>query len=451
MVRPANWYDRARAATRIARNTAYYVARRPLRSKSAKAAVGSIAVKVASQLAKQYNSPARFLKPVRRQLFQSPGGTLEKKIVASKQYGSGRSAGFLKTRRRVKKNTKQYSIRNRCGANIVVERGESISTTGQAQYVGHHSTPLVSLRNAMALAVFNKLMQKACVLPRSSANTSYTFLTDTKITFSYTIEGGTQTTTGAVYQPGSGGGPVSVNGETWLTWFNDPTRPWNATNAGLQFTFLSVYTDVPTFCSIRPNVELRLYGSQFQYMAKSSLKIQNRSISTVANVEADDIDNVPVYGKGYSGKGTGTRVLTDQTPGAVTLLADSTYGVIKLASSVMGSEYNEPPQPFEFANVKRTGKVRIEPGHIKTSILYDSRTCDFNGLFRQIISALNYTGTAAPRSPIGSFRFFGIEKILNVSNTVAIALAVETQHSVTGCFIEKFQNIVATKFVSSVV
>lgn len=50
-------------------------------------------------------------------------------------------------------------------------------------------------------------------------------------------------------------------------------------------------------------LDIDLRRCKFDIYVKSSLKIQNRTVNTDANNEADDVDNVPLYGKQFEGSG----------------------------------------------------------------------------------------------------------------------------------------------------
>lgn len=169
-----------------------------------------------------------------------------------------------------------------------------------------------------------------------------------------------------------------------------------------------------------PNVEsviMPLKLAKVYIHVKSSLKIQNRTqgeeTDATGPYSEDRVDQTPLYGKSYYGRGTGTAQIsrgsfysTDES-----LYAGSKGGIIKSDDTEPGVP-REPWLGHELANVTGVGKVHLEPGQIKTSVLTDSLSLYWNQLIYIVLGdVVNYT-TASPHKGPGKFKMFAFEKML---------------------------------------
>jgi hypothetical protein len=184
----------------------------------------------------------------------------------------------------------------------------------------------------------------------------------------------------------------------------------------------------PVFTNIK-DATIHLYS-------KSTLKCQNTSVGTGGGDE-DAVDNNPLHGKAYFGSGSGTEAMTfdDKSTGAagVPFRADNTYGGMAV---VPGNKwYQEPIGTSQFTGVKKYGKVLLEPGHIKTSVLTDFVTFKLNRMYKLI--GVSNSATAHSKVLIGTYRFMLMEKIINAvtpSVTNAIKIAYEVNLNI-GCYV----------------
>lgn len=200
-----------------------------------------------------------------------------------------------------------------------------------------------------------------------------------------------------------------------------------------------------------------LQSLQVELVTKSTLKLQNRTVNIVG-VEDDstDVDNVPVVGYLYNCKGNNFLQKTDRsilkgidsssTGGSantknndVILFEGTKKNVPQHFATDAGfdnylpaessfSKPAEPPKPYQVVNCKRSSKVRINPGGIKTSIL-NSRT---KTSFSYMLSLLagNDDGVAVDKqkySPkLGYCNVLYLEKVIG-SKTSPVAVAAEVQ------------------------
>lgn len=175
---------------------------------------------------------------------------------------------------------------------------------------------------------------------------------------------------------------------------------------------------------------LFLQNGTFTLFSKSTLKIQNRTIAADGDDE-EDVNNIPLYGKAFYGKGSGTSGITnDQTVSggpAVGFWCDALNGT--LAKVPPEKWYQEIPQASHFRNVITTGKVHLEPGYIKTSVLDGKITVSLNKMYRILFRPDDSVNTHA-KAIMGRFRFIMLEKMINaVAGTAANSIKIGYEHN----------------------
>lgn len=189
-----------------------------------------------------------------------------------------------------------------------------------------------------------------------------------------------------------------------------------AANSGLQFTKLTWdNNDAATTSTRYMMFSLDLSRARIRIQAKSSLKIQNRTINASGNVEADDVDNVPIYGKSYSGYGNYIMLNNSFTVAGGNTSSYSTLMTGKFSSSSNPSA-REPLPLSMVKRAKKVGKAHLDPGEIKTSVLNYSKTFLLNSLIRKLIAVGDETTTGS-FVDIGIFRCFLFEKMLQAVAT----------------------------------
>lgn len=386
-----------------------------------------------------------------------------KKRPSSNKRTYKRKRTYKKKKMYKRKYTKKTSYKTKFRGfplvHVCIERGEilTINATSQLQYLGHHSTPRSLMYRAVWLAAFHKLMQKASVAPRT-ATSQYIFSATTQIGVGYrkglvsaSAPYGPFGYLQENWTPGAG----NRTAEEFAIWAMQPARPWNSSVEISEFCRL-VTADSSFSGAIRPNVEIDLTALRINYEAKSSLKMQNRS-KTGTSTEADVVDDVPLYGKLYRGYGTGPT--HDDHTIATNFHADDTFGVIK---QVGISDLLEPAPANQFQNVVAAGKIGLNAGQIKTSILTDKRSFLFNTLIQHIRgnSGEIYTGTFTAYTSasllkyrldfkLGRYELAGLEKVMDVDST-PIVIAYECQHDIkVGAYEGKPRNM-STYFKSVV-
>jgi len=183
---------------------------------------------------------------------------------------------------------------------------------------------------------------------------------------------------------------------------------------------------------------IKLYG-------KSALKIQNRTINTAGNLEADDVDNVPIYGKSYFGSGNYVGYFdpstSNQTWSPMLYITNGTPVLDKLAG-VMYAKFignhplTEPPVKSTLRNVKSVGKAHLDPGQVKTDVLTIQKSFNINTLINLLF---HHTGenTQDFLHNIGLYKVFLFEKMIQAvatNNVNGIHIAYEVDLKIASIF-----------------
>lgn len=168
--------------------------------------------------------------------------------------------------------------------------------------------------------------------------------------------------------------------------------------------------------------EMELETARVMLELKNTLKLQNRSVTSGG--EADDVDNVPVYGKFYEGSGSGCYK-KGGTFGVFPFSADDFYGV--MARDGVTTDTKEPLIPETLQYTKKTGKAKLEPGEIKTSTLESSHNMYLRDLLEKLL--VGTSASVSDHSRMGKFRLFAFEKMLEIYPTTIIPLKIAMEHN----------------------
>lgn len=188
--------------------------------------------------------------------------------------------------------------------------------------------------------------------------------------------------------------------------------------AGSQST--NVVFETLEFSSTTRINQIHLRNADIEFYFKSDLKVQNRSVTVAADNEADDVNNVPLFGRTYSGSGTGLLINAGNvSPVASTmLLADKGTGLITLTNS---SWAREPVQPWNMVKPGKAGKVHFDPGEIKTSTIVSRGKMNLSKFYNMIWKSLN---TTYPQTYFGKYQVMALEKVLDPAVNQAAKLAM---------------------------
>lgn len=393
----------------------------------------------------------------------TPGGTT-RPLRRGGGAPQSRSSGFFKKGLKKKKFMKKKIVKTAIGGvNRTIEAGK-VQTGTDCVWIGHHTAPRRAMLRQMFMSLLYKLFIQSKMITPGMSETSVIRGLQTSGTplpqWNLGVNFKSQSTdvAGVVFND-----DVENKTLAQLTeWFLDSGRPWNNAIGSQDVEFLEIYLQcLPNGAGSQPinQYTMNVRDVKIHMFIKSSMKIQNRSKAAGTGEGPDDsdqVDNVPIYGKSYSGSGTGLlskSAFFDGSGASSDLIGDQNYGVI------LGSESEnprkEPPQPSEFQNVKYSGKVHLDPGFIKTSVLTTKYTMYFNTMFRNCQLILNSTPAATLDSQrwrrLGKFRVFAVEKMIDTGAAELISVAFETNTEISSkCTIHTKRPGVVKSFIKQV-
>jgi len=192
---------------------------------------------------------------------------------------------------------------------------------------------------------------------------------------------------------------------------------------------------------------INLMDAKFCFYSSSTLKMQNRT-STGTDDDANDVDNQPLEGRIYDCHGSGTftrRQTALATKNILNMFVNRTSGVYNEVSNNVNNpvEFREPPKPWHYSNVWKSGGVKISPGELRTSYLKSRYTMNLNTIMKLLLENTEKVGLAAlDFTTLGKSRFFSLEKMLETLNdgttpTQLISLAFEGNFNCGGYMITK--------------
>jgi len=334
---------------------------------------------------------------------------------------TSKSAGFLSTRRRVRRRRSKRVTRSditKWGSYKTMETGNVLSSD-EVRYIGHSTFVFTQLWERLAAAMVKRLALKAGlmiqklsdIIPYGIAGDVWTIRYRTSWESAAPLTDHNYTATGAYdYQDII---------DSWTTFF---MNFWNT-----QYNIDSIFFQPTTTAATvgRSWVQINLKNASIHVDCKATLKIQNRTINAEGDDNRDDVDNVPIYGKGYFGYGSGTQY-NSGTVGTLPFVADGQSGIISKDALTDIALY-EPPMAHLFHHCKSTGKVRLDPGYIKTSVLTWKRTVSLLSFMRRAASPpatnLHQFNT------LGNFRFFGLEKMIDATPEGGTPIIVAFEHN----------------------
>lgn len=155
--------------------------------------------------------------------------------------------------------------------------------------------------------------------------------------------------------------------------------------------------------------------------SKSSFKIQNRSRNALGT-EADEVDNVPINGKSYDLDGSGSVFRDFQRIAIPNPIINTTTGLHAIVGDTDTTQFLREVIPrADLKNCKAAGKVLIQPGEIKTSVLTVSAKFKADKLAKQY---QNQLATTYCRTSMGSSRLFSLEKVIATNDVGEAAMSI---------------------------
>lgn len=307
------------------------------------------------------------------------------------------------------------------GVSTSIEFGSVVSAT-ECQYLGHVTCPIETMRRQLWRAIVKRMLIRAGKLNPKWDDSPRDILATDRMNVIYRDNMDTASgpfthsvTVGALTQEG-----IS---DAFYTYFE-------GASSNVALVEISYRPDNGSIGASTIN----LNNSHVHFSCFSQLKMQNRTVNSVAADNADDVTNVPLIGRSYGGKGTGTKFLTDKDA-AIPFIGHGYHGTIEKAGT--SSELTEPPSPKLFSGVTEGGKENLPPGDIKTSSLVYKKTMTMMAFI-----ALCYDNQVDGPPPglvyryrkFGLFKFYGFEKQIDAlvyAPENAITIAYEHNLKVT--------------------
>lgn len=340
-------------------------------------------------------------------------GTKRRKKRKSGRAGkrTARLNGYAKKGRKVRRRGKQNTMINK-GVVLTSERSVAQSAS-TCVYVGHASIPDNFGRRIVCLALVKSIMVELGVNMNDMNIATDGFNSSDRLWFSYytSSDPGETSLSESFILTGKTYFTLGSEIATWMYGLND------------QCEIYQVYFEPGAYNS--PAKKLwNLRNARIALTSRSHFKFQNRTVNETGDEDSHDVDNVPLYGRSYSGTGTGTRYNAGTATGLTTFrpfYADK-YGLIAKTGD-NGVSMKEPPFGQLFDRVKRSGSIQVQPSDIKTDVLTDSVRMPFSTWFRR--NSTVGLDVDYPLSTMGKFTFFALEKAIGGLSLQPIVVACE--------------------------
>lgn len=404
---------------------------------------------------KSPQTPARQAPKASKMRQSTPQMLIRRRLVRRGGASHSKSAGKFKAGRF---KTTEMDKMQRAGAVCAFERGGIIVDTAapytQSALVGHATYTVDSIRATVALAL-TRLCASKMKIQITNWNQVVKATGQGNMTYLLYKQVGLYTAPAAPVNL-----IVNAGTDTWLTvskWFYDQLV---AAKASEYWTSLRIVDAPGTGGSGTYPLAIDLMRCRFKMAAKSSLKLQNRTVNVSGNADDNDVDNVPLYGKSYEGAGnfnvaktsafgaTGDDLVIwapkDASQSLVLGTALNRYWVpLDTQKYQAGSPFAEPQPSGMLVRRCKLNSAKLDPGEIKTSVLYDTRTISMNKLLQELqktdVQVTITIGTAQsadiPVLHIGKYRYFHFEKMIQAIATDAeksIRIAYECDYKI-GC------------------
>jgi len=342
----------------------------------------------------------------------------KRKIASSgkgRSFGSGLMGGRVRRKRRVKRRGKVSKMLS--GGIYLTQERSVVQTSGTCVYIGHCSVPVREGTLIVCMALVKAVCNSLGINANDFNENTDGFTFNDRLWINYTNFTGPSATVSSVQ--------FSLTGISYFTLANNMANFFQGLNENAEITQVYFQPDV-----LVSGIAKKLWNMQnasFTIYAKSDLKFQNRSVNETGDEDAEDVDNVPLIGRGYSGNGTGTTY-NGGTIGVRPFYCDR-YGLLSKDGDV-GKSLKEPPFGQLFQRVKKVGGVSVQPGGIKTSTLTTRITMGFNTWIRKQLNTEYFQDY--PIGHLGKFEFYALEKIIGGLSAQTIQVAAE-KNLLIGC------------------
>jgi len=400
---------------------------------------------LAKQVAKSFSDYFTAKKPARSPLV-NPVGNVAKRLFARATPGGSSAAarrigGAANSRSGGRFRTRKYRPRKAVkkafsGINFTREVGWEETSTTQSVLVGHSTLPLQDCWNKVWQLIMKHLMNKTGISIRNFASVAEDMTAGDDLTLVYRTNDATSVANFSI---------SFVAGQTWnaLCGLFGAHLPIRASNVTLLYMAYTPTVNTVGSGQDRAPARLDLEGFYLDFDLKSTMKVQNRTINSTGNNETIDVDNVPLYGKIYSGKGNGVDqqpLSTDGTP-VLQLVANIQTGAIR-GTSV--DNLPEPIEPLYFRGSSKYGKAHLDPGVVKTSTLVYKNRMHLNR-FRELFGRVS--DAFKSRHSFGKYTFFHLERMIQtLASPPGLIVACEINHKMYLSGYTRYNNMTVPQF-----
>jgi len=365
------------------------------------------------------------------------GSNSKVKVVAA---GGPSSGGKLYTYRMGKARSRTVKARRQAALGGIVHCQETTGIVQDANcvYLGH-ALPIWQLRQASWWAVFRH------VLLHAGATVGELGLGNIITAASVGVVGGD--TFALTYRLNSTAAIATITHTVVLGESVEAGVNVFAQNAAIDVATVEflhfVYTPVAASPLKRSQVKLDLLSLRINF--KSSLKLQNRTLGTTTDTSTDEPDNCPIYGKSYGGPGLGVSLRPNVSQNITGFTANTTTGLINVVAGG-NTGLQEPLQPQQLEKVTQSGRIHLQPGEVKTSVISKNINVRFGFLMNTIAPAPAAAGAASAGVKVNGrfsqYRIFGMEKMMDVqSGTLTnVTIAFENDSKMFISCKQKYEN-----------
>lgn len=391
------------------------------------------------QFPNNLSTRVRKLLAAQKALYKVHGRTPAKKgrTVKFRGASASRSAGKFRRGKRInRRGYRQRSVNK--GLVRVFEHG-GVVTSNYCRYIGHHDSPYYDVMYLLWCGILKKLLEKTGYRISADAAPLENIIIGDIIQVEYRT--GPSFVTAITTRALLAGDSLKTLAEYFVDKFDSTEHGLFGNN--LMFHVIKYIPQAVGYTTMQMNME----NLKVHLTSKSTLKIQNRSKNALGS-EADEVDNVPLYGKSYTGKGSGMEV-DHQKPYVTSMFyADVQKGMILYDGL---NEYREPILAQNTRNTSYSSKVKLDPSDIKTSALSSSTTMLLNKFITKMaLSTGSVASTSSIKTLVGKFRVFALEKMIetetNEADIVPITVAYEVNTRIS-CYVTGGANATLQSFI----
>lgn len=327
------------------------------------------------------------------------------------------------------------------------EKGQVLLTTDHSAYFVHGTYPVSKVVYATGFAIVKKLALMSGIM-----FDSWTRILpwDMKLQVRFQLNDSTGTT-----------GAVTFTKTPPNTWFDLATdlSTWFASTFGNLAADIQYLVKSFQLFQVFPSTSNEVLHAfidgdviDVHIITHTVTKIQNRTSAGVDSNEADDVDNVPLIGKIFSGRGTGFRLKYKSSTSTEALIIDPSTGYAVVESGDLGSStYDEPPMTALLTQYKKYSGIKLAPGSIKSMIDSQRFRVNLNVLLKDNFYVVEQdvgltTNVYIPR---GHCKMLCLEKMLNCSDE-SLRFGIENSYKI-GVYITVRKSVTAPLYSSQII